>query len=90
MLPNVGPWEMIVILLVAFLVFGSKRLPEVARGIGKGIREFRREISGVTDEINGTRDAVRNAFSPPPVSASKEESEKKDEDVRNPSDPVIL
>ncbi|HPU85178.1 MAG TPA: twin-arginine translocase TatA/TatE family subunit [Candidatus Latescibacteria bacterium] len=88
MLPNVGPWEMIVILLVAFLVFGSKRLPEVARGIGKGIREFRREISGVTDEINGTRDAVRNA--PPPASAFEDESEKKEEDARNPSDPVIL
>ena len=52
MLPNVGSWEMIIILLVVFLVFGSKRLPDVARGLGKGMREFKREMQGITDEIN--------------------------------------
>jgi sec-independent protein translocase protein TatA len=52
MLPNVGTWEMLIILLVVFLVFGSKRLPDVARGIGKGMREFKREMAGFTDELN--------------------------------------
>ena len=52
MLPNVGTWEMIIILLVIFLVFGPKRLPGVARGLGRGLREFKREMRGITDELN--------------------------------------
>jgi len=51
MLPNVGTWELIIVLLVIFLLFGSKRLPEVARGLGKGIREFKREMHGISDEV---------------------------------------
>lgn len=51
MLPNVGTWEMLIILLVVFLVFGSKRLPDVAKGIGRGMREFKREMQGLTDEL---------------------------------------
>jgi TatA/E family protein of Tat protein translocase len=44
---NVGPMELIVILLVALLIVGPKRLPEVGRSIGKSLREFRR----ATDEV---------------------------------------
>lgn len=51
MLPNVGTWELIIIILVVFLVFGSKRLPEIAGGIGRGIRAFRRELQGINEEI---------------------------------------
>ncbi len=51
MLPNVGTWEMLIILLVVFLVFGSKRLPDVAKGIGRGMREFKREMQGLTEEL---------------------------------------
>jgi TatA/E family protein of Tat protein translocase len=56
MLPNVGSWEMIIILHVVFLVFGSKRLPDVARGLGRGLREFKREMRGITDELNSVSD----------------------------------
>ena len=44
---NIGPAEIIVILLIALLVVGPKRLPEVGRTIGKGLREFRR----ASDEV---------------------------------------
>jgi sec-independent protein translocase protein TatA len=44
---NIGPAELIVVLLVALLVVGPKRLPELGRTIGKGLREFRR----ATDDI---------------------------------------
>ena len=44
-----GPTELVLILLVVLLLFGAKRLPEIARGIGEAIREFKRSISGDKD-----------------------------------------
>ena len=58
MLPNVGTWELIIILLVVFLVFGSKRLPEVASGLGRGIRAFKREVQGISEEIRRPVDSA--------------------------------
>ncbi len=57
MLPNVGTWEMIIIVLVIFLVFGANKLPEITRGIGKGLREFKREMSGLTQELGSATSA---------------------------------
>lgn len=44
-----GPWELVVIIAVALLIFGPRRLPEIGQALGKGIREFRtavRDASG--------------------------------------------
>ena len=49
-MPNVGPMELIVILAIALIVLGPKRLPEVGRSIGKGMREFKDSISGDKDD----------------------------------------
>lgn len=46
-----GGWELLIILLFVLIFFGAKRLPEMARGLGKGIREFKGAISGITDEV---------------------------------------
>jgi sec-independent protein translocase protein TatA len=43
---NIGPLEVLVVLIIALVVFGPKRLPELGRSLGKGIREFRGSISG--------------------------------------------
>ena len=43
---NVGPLELIVVLIIALVVLGPKRLPEVGRSVGKGMREFKDAISG--------------------------------------------
>jgi sec-independent protein translocase protein TatA len=43
---NIGPLELVVVLIIALIVFGPKRLPELGRSLGKGIREFRGSISG--------------------------------------------
>lgn len=51
MLGNLGPWEIILILLIALLVFGAKRLPEMGAAMGKGIKEFKRNISEVKNSI---------------------------------------
>lgn len=46
MFGNVGPLEIVVVLIIALIVFGPKRLPELGRSLGKGIREFRSSIGG--------------------------------------------
>jgi sec-independent protein translocase protein TatA len=45
---SVGPTELIIVLVIALLVLGPKRLPEVGRSVGRGMREFKDSISGVT------------------------------------------
>jgi sec-independent protein translocase protein TatA len=50
MLPEVGITGLIVILIVALLVFGPKRLPEIGRSLGKGMREFKDSITGNSDD----------------------------------------
>lgn len=46
----IGPWEIAILLIVALLVFGPKKLPEMGRSIGKGMREFKDSISGNDDD----------------------------------------
>jgi sec-independent protein translocase protein TatA len=47
---SVGPTELIIVLVIALLVLGPKRLPEVGRSVGRGMREFKDSISGVTQD----------------------------------------
>ena len=49
-MPNVGPMELVVVLVVALLVLGPKRLPEVGRSLGNGIREFKDSLSGERED----------------------------------------
>lgn len=49
---SIGMPELIVIFLVILLLFGSKRLPELARGLGKGIREFKKATNELKDELD--------------------------------------
>ena len=48
---NLGGGEIIIVLLVVLLFFGSKKIPELARGLGRGMREFKDATSGVQREI---------------------------------------
>lgn len=47
---GLGPFEMILIFAVLLLMFGAKRLPELASGMGKGIRDFKRSLNGVDEQ----------------------------------------
>jgi sec-independent protein translocase protein TatA len=49
-MPNVGPLELAIVLIIALVIFGPKRLPELGRSMGRGIREFRSSISGKADD----------------------------------------
>jgi sec-independent protein translocase protein TatA len=51
MFGNLGAGEIILILLVILLLFGAKKIPELARGIGKGMSEFKKGLKDVEDEI---------------------------------------
>lgn len=54
---GLGPWELILIFLALLLLFGAKRLPEIAQGLGKGIKDFRKAMKDTTEDIKGSIDA---------------------------------
>ena len=51
-LGSIGPTELIIIFVIILLIFGGKKLPELAKGLGKGIREFKKATKDVQDELN--------------------------------------
>ncbi|MDE2731502.1 MAG: twin-arginine translocase TatA/TatE family subunit [Bacteroidota bacterium] len=60
---NLGPVEIGAIMLIILLLFGAKRIPEIARGLGKGIREFKSATSDISREL--TLEERRTAYRPP-------------------------
>ena len=67
-MPEIGIAGLIVILIVALLVFGPKRLPEIGRSLGKGMREFKDSITGSSDEKAEL--PARSSDESPPSSSS--------------------
>jgi sec-independent protein translocase protein TatA len=55
---GIGWQEIVLIFLVLLLLFGAKRLPELARGLGKGIREFKGAVKDVEDELDDAAKSV--------------------------------
>ncbi len=53
---GLGPWELALIFLVILLLFGAKRLPDIARGMGKGINEFKKAVKDTKNEIQSSVD----------------------------------
>lgn len=68
MFGSLGTGEIILILLVVLVLFGAKKIPELAQGLGKGIREFKKAMKDVEDEIKQE---------PEKIESKKEETEKK-------------
>ncbi len=52
MFGGLGPTEILVILLIVLLLFGAKRIPEVAQGLGKGLREFKKAAKDIQKDID--------------------------------------
>ena len=64
-MPNIGPLELAIVLIIALVVFGPKRLPELGRSLGKGIREFRGSVGGDShDEPEQPRELDRGRRQP--------------------------
>lgn len=53
---RIGPWEIGIILLLVLLLFGGKKLPELARGLARGMRIFRDEMKGVKTDMEASLD----------------------------------
>lgn len=82
MVPNVGILEIAIVLVIALIVFGPKRLPELGKSLGRGISEFREGVSNIGDSVTGNDDDEDDdepveLTAPPPSSgdASQEDPE---------------
>ncbi len=58
MFGNLGTGEIILILLVVLVLFGAKKIPELAQGIGKGMKEFKKALKDVEDEVKESSKAI--------------------------------
>jgi sec-independent protein translocase protein TatA len=56
-MPNLGPVELIVIVVVILLLFGAKKLPELAKGLGQGLKEFKTAVKENSDEDEASKKA---------------------------------
>ena len=61
---SVGPMELILVLAIALIVLGPKRLPEAGRALGKGLREFKDSVTGKDDDDRRERDLDRELEAP--------------------------
>ena len=83
-MPNVGPLELAIVLIIALVVFGPKRLPELGKSVGRGIREFKGSISGDHDDDDDDEpepQAKIESAQPPPPPSESAEAKKADETV---------
>jgi sec-independent protein translocase protein TatA len=64
------PWHLIVLAVVAFLLFGAKRLPELGKGLGEGLKGFKEGIRGISDPPPPVQNVQQSA--PPPAAAPVE------------------
>ena len=80
---GMGPWELFLIFVVILLLFGAKRLPEMAKGMGKGISEFKRALKDTTDEIKGSVDDASKAANEDKPDQNKPDQNKPDQNKTN-------
>ena len=72
-MPNIGPMELVIVLALALIILGPKRLPEAGKSLGRGMREFKDSISGRSkdDELDLTPAAVAMQSAPDRADAAK-------------------
>jgi sec-independent protein translocase protein TatA len=75
MLGNIGPLEIIVVLIIALVVFGPKRLPELGSSLGRGIREFRSTVSGEKHDDDEDSEVKAIRATTPPAAPAEEPAE---------------
>lgn len=66
-MPNIGPLELVLILLVVLLLFGAKRLPELGRSLGSGMKEFKDSVTGKDDGSEANRTELERGEQPQPA-----------------------
>jgi sec-independent protein translocase protein TatA len=61
-MPNLGPWEIVLLLFLAMMLFGAKRLPELGRSVGQSMREFKHSIRDETEDVRNATGEIRGEF----------------------------
>jgi len=69
MIPNIGPMEIAIVAVIGLIVFGPKRLPELGRSVGQGLREFRGSVTGAA-ALPATADAAADADGEEPAGSA--------------------
>ena len=68
----IGGPEIIVILLLVLVLFGGKKIPELMKGLGKGVKEYKKAMNGIEDEVNNaTQESSANGSQSEPNESSK-------------------
>jgi sec-independent protein translocase protein TatA len=65
-MPNIGPLELAIVLVIALVIFGPKRLPDLGRSLGSGMREFKDSITGKNDDDEDRAELEVAASQPQP------------------------
>ena len=71
-MPNIGTGEIILLLLLALLLFGAKRLPEIGRSLGSGMREFKDSVTGKSTDTHTELPAATPDPNPAPTPQERE------------------
>ena len=75
-MPNIGLPELLIVLVIALIVLGPKKLPEVGRSLGRGMREFKDSVSGITETHDDEDDEDRPAITAASTASSATSPEK--------------
>jgi sec-independent protein translocase protein TatA len=65
-MPNIGPLELAIVLIIALVIFGPKRLPDLGKSLGKGMREFKDSLAGENDDDDEEEQAKLEAAASQP------------------------
>ncbi len=69
-MPNIGPGELILVLVIVLILFGPGKLPDIGNAIGRGVREFRKASNSLEDTIRGDDKPAAPAPPAPPAEAA--------------------
>ena len=86
---GLGMWEILLIFLVALLLFGAKRLPEIGSSLGKGIREFKSSIREIETELKAP-DSPKRSIHAPPATGPGAKADREGEDRETEGQPRKL
>ena len=75
-MPTPGPLEIIIILVIVLLIFGPKRLPDLGRSLGRGMREFKDSVTGKDSDDEPPRLAETESAPPEPTAAEPKPAER--------------
>ena len=79
---GISIWELMILLIVLLLIFGAKRLPEMGRSLGKGMREFKDSVTGVEEAVTTTTPTPTSVELPPASSTQGSTTESESETER--------